>query len=131
MVNRKLGLLGALMFGLAACANSGIWPQEPFAHADILEFQRQIRSCWRVPANAPSFTIALRVQLNPNGTIIGNPLLLNPESEEIDGRNFRLASAAAVRAVNRCAPYNLPSKSYRIWSDVVIYLNPANSADPA
>ena len=84
-----------------------------------------------MPANAPSFTIALRVQLNPNGTIIGNPLLLNPESEEIDGRNFRLASAAAVRAVNRCGPYNLPSKSYRIWSDVVIYLNPANSADPA
>ncbi len=131
MVNRKLGLFGAMMLGLAACANSGIWPEEPFAHVDILEFQRQVRVCWRVPANAPSFTIALRVQLNPNGTIIGNPLLLNPESDEIDGRNFRLASASAVRAVNRCAPYNLPSKSYRIWSDVVIYLNPAYSADPA
>lgn len=131
MVNRKFGLFGALMFGLVACANSGLWPQEPFAHVDILEFQRQVRNCWNVPPNAPSFTIALRVQLNPNGTIIGSPLLLNPDSEEVDGRNFRLASASAVRAVNRCAPYTLPSKSYRIWSDVVIYLNPGNSADPA
>ncbi len=131
MVNRKFGLFGALMFGLVACANSGLWPQDPFAHADILEFQRQVRNCWTVPPDAPSFTIALRVQLNPNGTIIGNPLLLNPHSDEIDGRNFRLASASAVSAVNRCAPYTLPSKSYRIWSDVVIYLNPGGSADPA
>ena len=131
MVNKKFGILSALMFGLAACANSGIWPQEPFAHADILEFQRQVRNCWAVPPNAPSFTIALRVRLNANGTIIGGPLLLNPDTDEIDNRNFRLASAAAVRAVNSCAPYNLPSKSYRFWSDVVIYLNPSRSADPA
>lgn len=131
MVNGRFGLFGALMLGLAACANPGLWPQDPFAHVDILEFQRQVRDCWTVPPNAPSFTIALRVQLNANGTIIGNPLLLNPDSDEIDGRNFRLASASAVRAVHRCAPYNLPSKSYRFWSDVVIYLNPANSADPA
>lgn len=131
MVNKKFGLFGALMFGLAACANSGIWPQDTFAHADILEFQRQVRNCWTVPPNAPSFTIALRVQLNANGTLIGNPLLLNPDSDEVDGRNFRLASASAARAVISCAPYTLPSRSYRIWNDVVIYLNPANSADPA
>ncbi len=131
MVNRKFGLFGALMLGLVACANPGLWPQDPFAHVDILEFQRQVSNCWTVPPNAPSFTIALRVQLNPNGTIIGSPLLLNPDSDEVGGRNFRLASASAVRAVNRCAPYTLPSKSYRIWSDVVIYLNPASTSDPA
>jgi hypothetical protein len=131
MVNKKFGFFGIMMFGLAACTNSGIWPQEPFAHADILEFQRQVRTCWTVPPNAPSFTIALRVRLNPNGTLLGSPLLLNPDSDEIDSRNFRLASASAVRAVNGCAPYNLPSKSYRIWNDVVIYLNPANAEDPA
>ena len=131
MVNRKFGLLGALMFGLMACANSGIWPQEPFAHADILEFQRQVRKCWSVPPNAPSFTIALRVQLNPNGTLVSSPLLLNPDSNEVDNRNFRLATESAVNAVSVCAPYRLPSKSYRFWNDVVIYLNPASSADPA
>ncbi len=130
MVNRKFGLLGALMLGLTACANSGFWPQEPFAHADILEFQRQVRECWTVPPNTPSFTIALRVQLNANGTLLSSPLLLNPETDEIDIRNFRLATESAVHAVAICAPYRLPSKSYRIWNDVIIYLNPAPSADP-
>ena len=127
MVNKKFGLFGALIVGLAACSNSGIWPRQPAIHADIQTFQSQILRCWSVPPNAPSFVIALRVRLNANGTVIGQPLLLNPDSREVDETNFRLATQAAMNAVMQCGPYDLPPETYRVWSDVVIYMNPADA----
>ncbi len=37
----------------------------------------------------------------------------------------RVASEAAVRAVRRCAPYNLPAEKYDTWAQVTVNFDPS------
>ncbi len=86
----------------------------------------QIQRCWNVPAgvlDAENLKVSLRFRLDPSGSVEGNP-------EIIDGGSGstveRAAAQSALRAVLRCAPYNLPADKYGAWADVIVHFDPTD-----
>ena len=42
------------------------------------------------------------------------------------GRLVRTAAESAVRAVSKCAPFNLPADKYETWAEVVVNFDPSD-----
>ena len=85
----------------------------------------QISKCWSPPAGvseAGSLRVSIEMHLDPSGQLEGRPVI-------VDGGNGsmqqRIAGEAALRAVRRCAPYNLPADKYDTWSEVVLNFDPS------
>jgi hypothetical protein len=62
------------------------------------------------------------IYLNADGTIGGDPQVLQAP----DGRYAQAAPESAVRAVRRCAPYNLPPEKYEAWKQVKVTFDPTD-----
>lgn len=87
--------------------------------------QRQIAQCWSIPAgakDAANLIIPIRIQLTPEGELIGIPDILDTSRME-DGY-YRVAAEAATRAIRRCAPFELPKDKYDMWRDIKLNFNP-------
>lgn len=85
----------------------------------------QIQKCWNPPpgvADAGSMRVTISMQLNPSGELEGMPQILDGGGTSMVAR---AASEAAVRAVRRCAPYNLPADKYETWSEVKMNFDPS------
>lgn len=85
----------------------------------------QISKCWNPPAgntDAGSFQVKISMQLDPSGAVQGMPQI---ESGGGSSPAQRAAAEAAVRAVRRCAPYNLPAEKYETWADVTVNFDPS------
>ncbi|WP_427025827.1 hypothetical protein ACP4J4_07940 [Aureimonas ureilytica] len=85
----------------------------------------QISKCWNPPAgntDAGSFQVKISMQLDPSGAVQGMPQI-----EQGGGASpaQRAAAEAAIRAVRRCAPYNLPAEKYETWADVTVNFDPS------
>jgi hypothetical protein len=68
---------------------------------------RHMRSCWQDPADLPNperLIVTLRFQLNEDGTLRGNPQVVQPGSYIFD-RPMRTAVERATTAVRQCPPY--------------------------
>ena len=85
----------------------------------------QVSQCWSPPAGvseAGALRVTIRMRLDPSGGLEGRP-------ELVDGGNGstveRAAGEAALRAVIRCAPYNLPPEKYDTWSEVLLNFDPS------
>lgn len=88
--------------------------------------REQVASCWRIDGGvqeARSLRIPIRVQLSSDGNVIGNPTVQERTRYDSDGY-YRSAADAAVRAVLRCAPLQLPPQDYDIWRDLVLNFDP-------
>jgi colicin import membrane protein len=63
-----------------------------------------VRRCLSMPTGTASRTVRVRVQLHPDGSLVGEPTVV--------GRSTNAEAAAlahaAVRAIVRCAPYVMP-----------------------
>ncbi len=73
--------------------------------------------CSRMPGggggiDTPDVMVSFR--LRPDGTLDGEPSVLNPQSTPL----FRIAAEASVRAVKECQPYRLPPDLYNAWRTV-------------
>ncbi len=79
----------------------------------------QIERCWIIPAgarNAADLTIKIRVFLNPDGSLARPPEIVDKKRMFADGQEFyRVAAEGARRAVQKCAPLDLPVEHYEIW----------------
>ncbi len=76
----------------------------------------QMRSCWNLlPAEIDSgLSVRLLVELNPDGSVVGAPRVL-----EQDGSAVGISIArAAVTAVRKCGPYRLAAEKYEAWRQV-------------
>ncbi|WP_062204428.1 cell envelope integrity protein TolA [Aureimonas sp. AU12] len=85
----------------------------------------QVEKCWNPPAgnaDAGNFVVKISMQLSPSGEIEGMPQILDGGS---GSTAQRAAGEAAVRAVRRCAPYNLPAEKYDTWSKVTFNFDPS------
>jgi outer membrane biosynthesis protein TonB len=84
----------------------------------------QVSPNWNVPIGArgaSDLQVVVRFQLNPDGTLNGNPTIMNSSSNPF----FSAAADAALRALYLSAPLrDLPAKSYSDWRDVIITLDP-------
>ncbi|HEY9057212.1 MAG TPA: hypothetical protein VIN77_08685 [Aurantimonas sp.] len=85
----------------------------------------QIQRCWSPPSGvseAGSLRISIQMRLDSSGQLEARP-------EIVDGGGSsmieRIAGEAALRAVQRCAPYNLPAEKYETWADVVVNFDPS------
>jgi len=64
---------------------------------------------------------AVRVRFNRDGSLKGEPMVLNNNPNPA----FRVAAEASLRALHRGAPYTfLPASQYDTWNDVELDFRP-------
>jgi len=88
--------------------------------------REQVAQCWRIDGGrqeARSLRIPIRVRLARDGRLVDNPEIQEPTRYGNDSY-YRSAADAAVRAVLRCAPLDLPAQDYDIWRDLVLNFDP-------
>ncbi|MGO4735656.1 cell envelope integrity protein TolA [Bosea sp. 2KB_26] len=85
--------------------------------------QDQLLRCWNVPiglANAKAPVVpSVRMKLNTDGSLVGQPSVINTSSDPL----FRVAADSALTATRRCAPLRIPAQFaayYDDWRDVVV-----------
>ncbi|MEZ5998830.1 MAG: cell envelope integrity protein TolA [Hyphomonas sp.] len=87
--------------------------------------RRQIYVCWRGVSDLPpedQIDVEMRVSLNRDGSLKGNVELVTPRSRPV-GRSG-IAVDVALRAVRKCAPYQLPEDDYELWKDINVTISP-------
>ena len=93
------------------------------------QVRRQVQPCWNFDAGArdpASLIVEMRVFLNPDGSLSGQPEILD-RSRYLSDPFFRSAAERAQRAVLDCQPFNLPRESHSLWSSLLIRFNPAEA----
>ncbi len=94
--------------------------------ASELEILRsRLARCWNVPigwTDPAEVRVVLLIELNSDGTVSGQPKVL----EAPQGQYATAAPESAVRAVQRCAPYNLPVAKYDAWKEVKVTFDPTD-----
>jgi len=82
-----------------------------------------LAQCWSPPIGwiEPSeVRVVLLLSLNADGSLNGQPQVL----EAPQGQFSQAAPESALRAVRRCAPYNLPAEKYDAWREVKVTFDP-------
>ncbi len=84
---------------------------------EIDALRAQIRRCWNPPAgasDAANLRVEMNVKLRIDGSLAAAPTLLERGSSPY----FQVFAESALRAVERCQPYNLPVAKYEVWKDI-------------
>jgi colicin import membrane protein len=92
------------------------------SQTDIDALRAQIQACWNPPAgaaDAKDLIVKVRVMLNQDGSLSGEPTVVNRG----DGF-FQVAAESAMRAIRRCQPYKMPIAKYEVWKDVEVTFDP-------
>lgn len=96
---------------------------EKMSMNEIDALRSKIAQCWNPPVGGfgeEPIRIRIRMQLNRDGTLTGQPTVMNSG----DSIFFRAAADSASRAVWACQPYALPTEKYSQWSDMVLNFDP-------
>jgi outer membrane biosynthesis protein TonB len=84
----------------------------------------RVESFWDIPAGSldvADLTVQVRVRFNRDGSLKGEPIVLNDSPNPA----FRVAAEASLRALRRGAPYSfLPASQYETWNDVELDFRP-------
>jgi Protein of unknown function (DUF2939) len=97
-------------------------PQSPIqlSPEEFSRLRKSIQKCWNPPSGRPAPAVRVRVLLNLDGTLSGNPIVMNSEPNSA----FRAAADEAVRAIRQCQPYQMPPASFEAWKDVEVRFDP-------
>lgn len=92
---------------------------------DLLKSQLsgQLKRCWHLPGGGggiETMVVTLSWNLKQDGSLDGVPKVVRPQS----GPVFQIAAEAAMRAVTRCAPFDLPREKYAVWKLVTWSFDP-------
>jgi colicin import membrane protein len=82
-----------------------------------------VQSKWNVLGggeSAQNTQVKVRLRFNPDGTLAGEPQIMNPQNTPY----FLAVRDSAVRAVQACEPYSLPPAKYEFWKDIVLNFDP-------
>lgn len=98
---------------------------EKLSQSELDALRGQIQRCWSPPSGvseAGSLRISIQMRLDPSGQLEAQPQIV----DGVGGSMIeRVAGEAALRAVQRCAPYSLPAEKYATWSEVVVNFDPS------
>ena len=89
--------------------------------ADAL--RQKLAGCWSVPPGAREANITVKIHffLNPEGSVVGQPEVLNGSGDPL----FATTAQSAVSAVMECQRYDFfPPDRYDLWKDNTINFNP-------
>ena len=87
------------------------------SQSEIDALRAQIRRCWNPPAgaaDAQDLRVEMNVKLRIDGSLAAEPVLLDRGGSPY----FQVFAESALRAVQRCQPYNLPAAKYEVWKDI-------------
>lgn len=87
----------------------------------------RIYPCWDGVADLPypeRLNVRMKLELNQNGTI-AELTLVEPRRRPVGSSPMGTAIDRALRAVRKCAPYNLPIDEYENWREGAVNLGPA------
>ena len=62
----------------------------------------------------------LRWDLKPDGSLNGEPTVVEPQSAP----QFRVAALAAIQAVKSCVPFAMPPSLYPAWKTITWEFDP-------
>jgi colicin import membrane protein len=87
--------------------------------------QEQYKRCWNFAGlgGQQKYIPEIHVQYTQDGSLIGQPVLLNPPSDP----NLRALAESAMRAVRRCDPLRIPSQYqlyYNQWKGRIVRFDP-------
>ena len=88
--------------------------------------RQKLGGCWNIPAgvdDAATLKVSVRFQLDRSGQLEGRPQIVAGGAASGPGRT---AAESAVRAVQKCAPFNLPADKYDTWAEVVVNFDPSD-----
>ncbi len=83
-------------------------------------------SCWTPPPMMPdgdTYVAEIKVVFNPDGSLSGHPVLLNPPGD----RAWRTYAESAMRAVHKCDPLKVPAEYmpyFEQWKVETIHFDP-------
>jgi outer membrane biosynthesis protein TonB len=83
-------------------------------------------TCWTPPPGVPdgdTYVAQIKVVFNPDGSLSGRPILLNPPSD----RAWRAHAESAMRAVRKCDPLKVPVEYmpfFDQWKVETIHFDP-------
>jgi hypothetical protein len=83
-------------------------------------------NCWTPPPTTPegdTYVAEVRVIFNPDGSLSGRPVLLNPPGD----RAWRAHAESAIRAVRKCDPLKVPAQYmpyFEQWKVETIHFDP-------
>ena len=96
----------------------------------IAAFVQKIRECWIIPPGARegNITVKVRIQLNEDGSVSGQPEVMNGPGDYL----FSTTAQSTITAILGCQNYDfLPKDQYDVWKDLVLNFNPNMFADTA
>lgn len=88
--------------------------------------RQKLGGCWSIPAgvdDAATLKVSVKFQLDRSGMLLGRPQVVAGGAASGPGRT---AAESAVRAVQKCAPFNLPAEKYDTWAEVVVNFDPSD-----
>jgi outer membrane biosynthesis protein TonB len=94
----------------------------------IAAFVQRIRECWVIPPGAreANITVKVRIQMKEDGSIAGEPVVMNGPGDFL----FDTTARSTVAAILGCQNYDfLPKDKYDVWKDLVLNFNPNMFAD--
>jgi outer membrane biosynthesis protein TonB len=93
--------------------------------SEIAAFKAHLQECWKPPASlaaANNLVVVLRISLQPNGALSGEPTLLAASASEAGPTLIQ----TATRALQQCQPYAfLPADKYSEWRSLDLSFSPA------
>jgi hypothetical protein len=89
---------------------------------EVAQFKARLRQCWRMPQRAaPDTRIVLRIVLSPDGSLAGEPMLIEASAASDGPRVMQ----AAMQAVEECQPFAfLPRERYEQWREIDVSFSP-------
>lgn len=93
--------------------------------------RNQVQRCWAPPLgarDAASMRLSVSVLLGPDGEVIGAPTLDPADQRRMKRSNetvFRVFAESAIRAIQQCAPFELPKSRYGEWRSLRLNFDPS------
>lgn len=108
----------------ADVAREGVGAGTQMSVSELTALQSAMYKCWSIPAAAPNpaeLIVPVKVSLFPDGYV--NQVKLG-SFREIN-HFHKLAANEAIRAVNKCQPYDfLPAEKYSQWREMTLNFRP-------
>lgn len=108
-----------------------VGPGDRLTASDIAKMQAAVSRCWQTQAliGAPEpekLLVQLEIDLNRDGTLVGQPRVLNALQISVSGNQFwKVAEQVAIRAVITCQPYDfLSADRYAVWKEMQLNFDP-------